>query len=165
MQLLRGALSPGKMKKILVLGVGNEICGDDGFGPAVVKAIVSDPAFMNVDLNNGAVGGLGILWIMEDYDIVLLVDAIQGIGSPGEVKRLLWTEIVERPGARQSLHEIELSQAVAFANAADWKVPEMIVFGVEPKSLGYGDVGLSSEASLAIPKVIEMIKKEISSLV
>jgi hydrogenase maturation protease len=155
----------GNVPRILVLGIGNELCGDDGFGPAVVKEFSKRPEARNVSLENGATLGLNLVWLMEDYDVVLVADAVLGIGYAGDIKRIEFEKVECDSTIRLSLHEIGLAQAVDIAEHAGWKVPKIIVFGVEPKTTEFGIKVLSEEIARAVPTVAKMISEEIQKLV
>jgi len=148
--------------KILVLGIGNELCGDDGFGPTVAREF-SRLKTDGVDIRNGDTRGLNLIWCMEDYDIVLVADVVKGIGEPGQIEKIEWRDITEE-GMLFSLHELGLTQATTLAKAMNVAIPKIVIFGVQPKKMKFGDTELSPEVSEAVPIVVEMIQKEICSL-
>ena len=155
----------GNVPRILVLGIGNELCGDDGFGPAVVREFSKSPIAEKVSLENGATLGLNLVWLMEDFDVVLVADAVIGIGEVGTIKRIEFEKTECESAIHLSLHEIGLAQAVSIAEHAGWKVPKIIVFGIEPKEVSFGIKTLSEEIARAVPTVAEMISEEIRKLV
>lgn len=148
--------------KILVLGIGNELCGDDGFGPAVAQEF-SRFAAPEVEIKNGAVRGLSLAWLMEDHEIVFVADVVKGIGEPGEVRRLEMNEVA-CDDIYLSLHELGLSQTVRFMKAAKLHVPKIIVIGVLPERIVFGETHLSDTVAAAVPLAAKMIQEEICSL-
>lgn len=76
--------------KTLVLGLGNPILTDDGVGILVVRAVASRvPSDWDVAFDEASVGGLRLLDLIEGYDRLVLVDAIQTRADPpGTVHRL-----------------------------------------------------------------------------
>ncbi|MEW5784849.1 MAG: hydrogenase maturation protease [Bacillota bacterium] len=73
-------------KKLLVLGIGNILCGDDGIGPILAERLL--PLYREnkqVDILNGGTIGLGLLYLFENYDHVLFLDAVDVGAQPGTV--------------------------------------------------------------------------------
>ncbi len=74
-------------RRVLVAGIGNVLRGDDGFGPAVARALEESyelPAGTHV-IELG-IGGVGLVHeLMEGYDALVLVDAMAGDGAPGSL--------------------------------------------------------------------------------
>jgi len=73
--------------RLLVAGVGNLLKGDDGFGVRALEALKADgrlPADVTV-LETG-IGGMHLVQeLMQGYDAVLLFDAFERGGEPGEL--------------------------------------------------------------------------------
>ena len=59
--------------RILVLGLGNDILGDDAVGLLAARRL---RAFLpaSVDVLEAAGGGIGLLDVLEGYDCALLLD-------------------------------------------------------------------------------------------
>lgn len=73
--------------RILIAGIGNIFLGDDGFGSEVMRHVCS-----RVDGSDGVratdygIGGMHLAYdLLEDWDALVLVDAIPDRGSPGTV--------------------------------------------------------------------------------
>jgi len=154
----------GKKPRILILGIGNDLCGDDGFGGSVVRMLSTQIDPEMADIENGGTLGLNLVWLMEDYDIVFVVDSVKGIGKPGQVKRIEWSDMKQQDACvRISLHELGLAEATALAFHAGWKVPKIVIFGVEPKTIQFGIQSLSEEVSLSVPMVSSLILQEVKN--
>ncbi|HLE16113.1 MAG TPA: hydrogenase maturation protease, partial [Anaerolineales bacterium] len=85
-----------RIKKTLVLGLGNPILTDDGIGVLVVEALRSRlPPDTPVDLAEVSVGGLTLMENMIGYDRVILIDAYQPPNprKPGAIHRLTLEEL------------------------------------------------------------------------
>ena len=75
--------------RILVLGVGNTLMGDDGVGVHAVRALADGyeiPA--NVLVVDGGVAGLRLLGEIAAADYLIIVDAVRRGGVPGSIYRL-----------------------------------------------------------------------------
>jgi hydrogenase maturation protease len=68
----------------LVLGLGNPLAGDDGFGPAVIARLRAEPALAHgADLRDAGTDLLGHIDTLAGYDEVVLVDAVVGLEPAG----------------------------------------------------------------------------------
>ena len=93
--------------RLLVLGLGNVLCGDDGLG-AVAIARLTDryeiPDGMSI-LDGGTLG-LSLLPYIEDSEKVILVDAINAEEPPGSFVRLEGDEVGPAVAGRLSVHQV-----------------------------------------------------------
>ena len=75
--------------KILIVGVGNVLHGDDGFGVELAWRLAKQVLAPGVKVMETGIGGMSIVQeLMGGYDAVLLLDAHQSGGVPGEVRLL-----------------------------------------------------------------------------
>ena len=63
--------------KSLILGIGNSIRGDDAAGIEVVKRLRQNGLLSEIDIKETSEAGFNILFLMLDYDRVIIVDSIQ----------------------------------------------------------------------------------------
>ncbi len=80
--------------KILIAGIGNELRGDDGFGQRVIKRLQSLLSSLDVDIDDNAINIMDfgqhtheLLLFIKDYkyDVIIIIDAIEGDGNPGDL--------------------------------------------------------------------------------
>src|SRR5438270_13830731 len=84
-------------QRILVAGIGNIFFGDDGFGVAVARRLAQRALPDGVQVVDFGIRGLDLAYaLLEDYDAVILVDAMPRGGQPG-------TLYVVEPEARSAL--------------------------------------------------------------
>ena len=60
-----------------------------------------------------------------------------------------------------SLHHAGLSEVLSLAGALDWTLPDLVIFGVQPARIGWGE-GLSQAVETALPALIDAIYLEIT---
>ena len=78
-----------RLLKILIVGVGNVLHGDDGFGVELAWRLAKQVLAPGVKVMETGIGGMSIVQeLMGGYDAVLLLDAHQSGGVPGEVRLL-----------------------------------------------------------------------------
>jgi hydrogenase maturation protease len=151
-------------KRITILGVGNLLMSDDGFGVRVVHQLERTYCFPeHVTLVDGNVLGLGLLGIINDADHLIVIDAIRNKGKPGDRHRLTGDEIPKRLRAKNSLHEVDLLEALTLVQALDHE-PDIVIVGVEPKNIDTLAVELTPEVEAQIDPVIEMVLEELNRL-
>jgi hydrogenase maturation protease len=65
-------------RRVLVVGFGNVLNGDDGFGVAVLQRLAQQPELPpGVTLLEVGIGGMSLIHALQDgYDALLLVDAV-----------------------------------------------------------------------------------------
>ncbi len=103
---------PGK--NILILGCGNILFGDDGFGPRVAVELQKN---YNLSENVGVIdAGTGVRNILFDISLsekkpekIIIVDAIDAGRTPGEVFELPIDEIPEKKIDDFSMHQLPTS--------------------------------------------------------
>lgn len=77
-------------QKILVVGVGNVLHGDDGFGVEVAHRLMVRSDLPDcVKLMETGIGGMALIQeLMYGYDALLIIDAYSNNGDPGKLYQL-----------------------------------------------------------------------------
>lgn len=149
------------MKKIVVVGIGNVLLGDEGFGVKVVEELRKLELPKNVEVYDGATLGLQILNFLDNADSAIVVDAVKAGGKPGE---LFVFEISDagNKGPMLSTHDLDLVKAIEIGRLA-YNLPErIIVVGVEPEKVEES-FELSEKVKNAVPKAISKVLELINS--
>lgn len=92
--------------KRLVVGLGNPLAGDDGFGPAVVRAMQADARYRGVDVVDAGTDLLAHLESFAAYDEVILVDALLDPARAGEIAVIEQEALLQYPDASPGCHDI-----------------------------------------------------------
>jgi hydrogenase maturation protease len=150
------------MNDMLVLGIGSPLLGDDGFGVEVVRRLRGQERPPLVEFLDGGALGLCLLPHLEGRSHVLVVDAIDFGGRPGQVVRLRAAEIPAYRGLKLSEHQATFHEVLALMDLMEIKPRELLFVGVQPRSTRWGDP-LSPEVEAAIPGVIEEIGRQLTS--
>ncbi|MFH1156877.1 MAG: HyaD/HybD family hydrogenase maturation endopeptidase [Pseudomonadota bacterium] len=150
--------------EIMVLGVGNLLYSDDGLGIRVVEALEERYAFPdNVTVVDGGVLGINLLGVISHAHHLIVVDTILNRGKPGDLHRLAGDQIPSRVLAKNSLHQVDLLEALTLCQALD-HVPETVIVGAEPQDLITLNPELTPILSARVDAVVGMVIKELSSL-
>ena len=149
---------------IMVLGLGNILFTDEGFGIHVIEKLQKIYNFPdNVSIVDGGVLGLNLLGIISQADHLIVVDAIRNNGKAGSLYRLEGDAIPERVRAKNSLHQIDFIEALTMCQALD-KVPETVILGIEPEDIETVSIDLTATTNEKIDQMIDMVLAEFDRL-
>jgi|YelNatPaOPRAMG01_1025707.scaffolds.fasta_scaffold01785_22 hydrogenase maturation protease len=150
---------------LLVLGLGNVLCGDDGLGAIAVHLLQRDfrAPRQTVVLDGGTLG-LSLLPLIQDAERVLMVDAIRHAGAqPGAAVRIQGDEVMPAVRERLSVHQIGVADLLDGARLLGCCPPNITLLGLVPQDLGLG-VGLSPPVKRAMPGLVATIVAEARAL-
>lgn len=148
----------------MVLGVGNLLFTDEGVGIHAIKTLLERYEFPeNVSIEDGGVLGMNLLGIISEADQLIVVDAIKNGGAPGALHRLAGDEIPKRILAKNSLHQVDLLEALTLCQALD-HVPETVIVGVEPEDIETLCLELTPPVKEKMDDLIAMVLRELGRL-
>jgi hydrogenase maturation protease len=145
---------------LLVLGLGNPLCRDDGLGVAAVHELLRRyrPPDGAAVLDGGTLG-LSLLPHLEDAGDAILVDAIRDDGAPGTLVRLEGTEVRPAVETRLSVHQVGVADLFAAAELRGRLPPRLVLLGLVPASLEVA-LGLSPAVASRLPDLVEAVIAE-----
>jgi hydrogenase maturation protease len=125
------------VSQALVLGVGNLLWADEGFGVRSVEAF--DQQYQtpeNVTLADGGTQGLYLVDLLREHDPVVIFDAVDFGDEPGTLRLVCNEEIPAFVGAhKMSLHQAGLQDVIACAKLLGGCAENMLLIGVQPVEL------------------------------
>ena len=149
---------------LLVLGLGNVLCGDDGVGAVAVHLLERRYRFPDgVQVLDGGTLGLSLLPLVEQAKVAILVDAIRTGEAPGTLVRLEGDAVALAVAERLSVHQVGVADLL---EAARWRgryPPRLVLLGIVPASLELG-VGRTAAVEAALPALVEAVVAEAQSL-
>lgn len=158
--------------RILVLGLGNELYGDDGVGIEAVRRLKEewetgpsgDGRGDKVSFVECSLSGAAILDVVTGYDALLLIDTIiHDEPETGRIHLLDGEEVRDIPGP--SPHYISVPQTLAMGRQLGLEMPKTIkILGVEAKSLYRLGEGLSGEMCGRLPAILEAARDALRGL-
>jgi len=149
------------MQKILIVGLGNLLLGDEGVGIHVIYELKKLELPRNVALIDGGTAAFDLIPLLKDADKLIIVDAVQAGEKPGAIYRFRPEAISQNSLKIMSLHQINLKDVLSAARLLNIE-PETVIIGIEPKRIEYG-LELSEELKQAIPQVIKLVQEELAS--
>lgn len=150
--------------EILILGVGNILFSDDGLGIRVVEKLLERYRFSDgVSVVDGGVLGINLLGVISHARHLIVVDTILNKGNPGDIHRLAGQEIPNRILAKNSLHQVDLLEALTLCRLLD-HVPETVILGVEPSDLETLGTELTAPVKAQVDNLVRLVVAELQSL-
>lgn len=147
-------------KKVLVLGVGNLLLGDEGIGIHLIREMKKQCLPDHVELVDGGTAGIDLLYWLETARYAVIVDCVDAGEKPGTIFDIPVDELNLKPKGRLiSLHDINLSEVLSLAKQMN-KLPPTTIFGVQPGIIG-GGTELSPDVQKVLPRLVELITKEL----
>ena len=148
-------------RNVVVIGVGNELRGDDAAGLEAARRVRESelPASVTVHLHEGEAVGLLELW--DGADAAVLVDTVQSGAPPGTIHRLDASHgPLPSRVRRSSSHTIGLAEAIELARALG-TLPsgEILVYGVEGRQFETG-TRMSAEVGEALDGLVRELRAE-----
>ncbi|MGM0404845.1 MAG: hydrogenase maturation peptidase HycI [Thermoplasmatota archaeon] len=139
------------MARKLIMGVGNDIRGDDAVGELIAREF-EKPGWETVDC--GSVPENHIIMVEEgNYDLVLIIDAASMGLEPGEIR------IVPREKLgvfTMSTHALPLSLVMDYLED---KVGEVVLIGIQPKDMSLKE-GITPEIEEAKDRLLKILNSE-----
>ena len=149
---------------IMVLGIGNILYSDEGFGVQVVEKMQWLYEFSdNVMFVDGGVLGINLLGVISQPEHLIVVDTVRNKGNPGDLYRLEGEAIPERIRAKNSLHQVDFLEALTLCQALD-RVPQTVIIGVEPEDIETQSLELTPRIRAKVDPVIDMVLAELDRL-
>jgi len=141
-----------------VLGVGNILWADEGFGVRCVETLERDFATDDrVTLADGGTRGLALLEPVAAARRLILFDAVAFGGVPGELKVVRDREVPRFLDHKAlSLHQTGLQEILALAELQGCLPDELVCIGVEPTTLDDYGGGLSGAVAGQIEPAVNM---------
>jgi hydrogenase maturation protease len=146
---------------VLVIGIGNELRGDDGAGLEVARRLV-EQAGVAVKEHHGE--AIDLLDVWAGKDAVVLVDTVRSGAALGTIHRVdASAEPVPTTLRRASSHTIGVAETIELARTMGTLPRTVVVYGLEGAAFGHG-ARLSDGVSGAIDLLAEAVHREARAL-
>ena len=122
---------------VVVLGIGNVLWADEGFGVRCVEALQQQWGFApHVDLVDGGTQGLYLIQHVQRASHLLIFDAIDYGLEPGTLKLVENDEVPRFLGAKKmSLHQTGFQEVLALAQLTEQYPAQVLLVGCQPEEL------------------------------
>jgi hydrogenase maturation protease len=142
--------------RALILGIGNVLWADEGFGVRCVEHLAATRAFgPEVTLLDGGTQGLYLLPFLEEADLLVVFDAVDYGLAPGTLKIVEGDEVPRFLGAKKmSLHQTGFQDVIATAELMGYCPPVLLLVGCQPEELEDYGGGLRAPVAARIPEAV-----------
>jgi hydrogenase maturation protease len=163
-----GSASPREFATapILVLGLGNQLLGDDGAGLRLLELLAEKfPVNDAVELLDGGTQGLALTGYLADREAIVVLDAM-AMGAPAGTVHVLSGEELWRIRTQTSntAHEGNALELFATARMLGYHWAEVAAIGIEPRNIRTG-IGLSAEVESALDDALLKARKILDEMV
>ena len=151
-------------REVLILGIGNLLWADEGFGVRAVEALNAAFAFPSPDvlLLDGGTLGLNLLEYVESSRRVLVFDAIDFGLPPGALKVLRDGEVPRWGARKMSPHQNGFNDVLALATLHARMPDAIAAIGVQPVTLDDFGGSLTEPVRACLPEAIEIARQQLA---
>ncbi|MBO0885008.1 MAG: hydrogenase maturation protease [Mycobacterium sp.] len=151
--------------RILIAGIGNIFLGDDGFGSEVLRYVCDQVTGSDgLQATDYGIGGMHLAYeLLEDWDGLVLVDAVPDQGSPGTVHVFEADHAAPESPAGLDAHGMDPATVFASLRALGGTAPRTIVVGCEVADVAER-MGLSERVQAAIPAAVQAVGSAVAML-
>ncbi len=149
----------------VVLGVGNVLWADEGFGPRAVERMVKEGSVPDgIDAVDGGTQGIYLLPLVQGARRLLVFDAVDFGRKPGQIVVLRDGEIPVFFGQRPlSLHQSAFTDVLAAAELTG-KMPEKVTLvGVQLENIDDWGGGLTPKVAATMDEAIRIGLDELAA--
>ena len=149
----------GTASRVLVLGIGNILWADEGFGVRTVEYLAARYEFpAPVELMDGGTQGLYLLPHLEDLAGLVIVDALDFGLPPATVHEVHGADVPATIGARKmSLHQTGFQEVLALLDLRGHAPRRVSLVGVQPVTMKDYGGGLTPEVAARVEPVARAV--------
>jgi hydrogenase maturation protease len=154
-----------KMKKLLVLGVGNILMMDEGIGVHAVHEFWKEKQDYDetlVDFIDGGTFTQDIFYLFETYEQILVLDLVRAGHEPGTIYSLNEDDLIKNKKQILSLHDTDLLDSLDMAQLRGHR-PTLKILGIEPAKIDWG-TEMTPDLVKAFPSFMKVARKHIKML-
>ncbi|MBD3235621.1 MAG: hydrogenase maturation protease [Candidatus Eisenbacteria bacterium] len=145
-------------QRVLILGVGNLLLSDEGFGVHAAQRLERESWPPHVRVVEGGTDGFHLMNVITDCDRLIVIDCIKGGGAPGTLYRF---DREDAPAGRlpalTSAHQVGMLEVLELQSLIG-AVPRTTFIGVEPESIEMG-LQLSPRIAARLPRVGALVRE------
>ena len=147
------------MNRLLILGIGNVLMGDEGVGVHVVNEVGKAAWPADVECLDGGTGSFLLLEPMQSAEKVILIDACIDGAEAGEVRKLRPKYSKDYPKTLTA-HDIGLKDLLDAFYLMGKRAPDVTLFAISIPPLQDMQLGMSTKLNDAVPRIAELVRGE-----
>jgi hydrogenase maturation protease len=152
---------------MLIAGMGNVLCADDGFGVAVANELLRRSLPPHVKVIEVGIGGMHLVQaLMDGYEALVIVDAVERGAPPGtlfvlepDVPELESLPPGEAHGIVAATHHTVPARVLLLARALGVLPAQVTIVGCQPGPIEGLAMGLSSAVRKAVTRAVAQVER------
>jgi len=151
-------------RHVCVIGLGNVLMGDDGFGSLAVETFRCEyECAPNVEVLDLGTPGLDLAPYLYGKDLVIVADAVEAENTPGTLRTYREADLLSHQvQLRLTAHDPGLQESLAQLRIVGHAPSELIIVGMVPESCAFG-AGISaavlSKSSVAVHLLAALLRE------
>jgi hydrogenase maturation protease len=153
------------LARVLVLGVGNALRGDDAAGLEAARAVRALGPAQDLAVREQEGEATGLIAVWEGADALVLIDAVRTGAPAGTIHRLdaSAAALPSQLRGSTSSHAVDVAQAIELARALGRLPPRVVLFGIEGVVFDTG-APMSAAVRAALPALAGAVREEAAAL-
>ena len=139
--------------KVVFIGIGNPLRGDDGFGPALIEKLKGCTDAVCIDAGSAPENYAGKI-IKENPDTIVIADATHLGKEPGEYEMLKKDDILK---SGFTTHDQSPDMFIGYLEKETGA--DIYMLAVQPESVSFGEE-MSGSVERAIEEIVSFLKEE-----
>ena len=143
-------------ERVLVAGVGNLFLTDDGFGSEVARRMAGRPLPDGVRVVDYGIRGMHLAYdLLDGYAVLVVVDALPGDGTPGDLT-VLEVGPEDLGDGELDAHGMAPVAVLAGLDRLGGSLPPTYIVGCQPADVGEG-IGLTPQVEAAVEPAVALV--------
>lgn len=139
------------------------LLGDEGVGIHAVRKLRQRPLPPHVDVVDGGTAGVDLLGLMDGYEKVVIIDAVDAGEQPGSIFRFTPQDVpTGDSGVALSLHQTEVLEILRLATFLGRDLPPVVIYAVQPETMGWS-ASLSPTVEQQTEPLLDAVQREFST--
>jgi len=146
--------------KTLIIGTGNILMADEGFGPYIITELEAERLPEGVDLLDAGTATLDIADTLSGYERLIIIDTIKAGGAPGKIYKFSPEDIRQKSQTQFSLHQSTLLDTINMLRLTKDAPVDITIFAIEPEDVSM-KIGISDRLKEKVAVLKVLLKKEL----
>jgi hydrogenase maturation protease len=164
-------VSPERIPRILIAGIGNIFLGDDAFGVEVTRRLQAREWPAQVRVTDFGIRGYDLAYaLLEGYETTILIDACPR-GEPAGTLYVIEPELqdlatADEPQGMVEAHSLNPLNVLRLVTSMGGSLRKVLLVGCEPETLGpeEGQMGLSATVESVIEEAVKLVESIVNRL-
>ncbi len=148
-------LDSEKKDRILVLGIGNYLMGDEGIGVHAIHALSKTKLPEYVDIMDGGTGSFDLMPILAQYPLAIFIDATMDFKLPGTID-VIYPKFAKDFPTVLSAHDVGLKDMI---DALEFKneLPDIVLITISIKEMNPMTIELTEPIKRSVPNIVDTV--------